>query len=307
MELDDATRSRIRSLVESDRVVLFMKGRRDAPQCGFSASVVRILDQVLPEYTTVDVLAEPGIREGVKLYSSWPTIPQLYVDGEFLGGCDIVQEMAAEGSLLEALGAEAPATREPALEMSDAAAGALRTLAERAEGQPLHLRVDARHRAGLWFGPQEVGEVEVESNGVRLRMDPLTAGRADGLRIDAETTPEGPAFRITPRGTVPVREMSVQELRRRLDAGAPFELLDVRTPEERATAHIEGSRLLDETRVGKLESMDRDTPLVFHCHHGGRSRAAAEHFAALGFREVYNVTGGIDAWSREIDPSVPRY
>ncbi|MDX1649164.1 MAG: Grx4 family monothiol glutaredoxin [Myxococcota bacterium] len=307
MELDDATRSRIRSLIESDRVVLFMKGHREAPQCGFSATVVRILDQMLPDYSTVDVLSEPAIREGIKAYSSWPTIPQLYVDGEFVGGCDIVQEMHAEGSLPGTLGVEAPTTAEPAVELTDAAAEALRTLAERAGGQPLHLRVDARNRAGMWFGPEEGGQLCVEANGVRLRMDPLTASRADGLRIDAEATPEGPAFRITPAGAAAVKEMSVQELRRRLEEGAPMELLDVRTPEERATAHIEGSRLLDPDLARRLETLDRDTPLVFHCHHGGRSRAAAEHFAALGFREVYNVTGGIDAWSQEIDPSVPRY
>jgi monothiol glutaredoxin len=159
----------------------------------------------------------------------------------------------------------------------------------------------------MWFGPEEAGEIAVEARGVTLHMDPATAGRADGLRIDAESTPEGPAFRITPAGVAPVEELSVAELRRRLDEGPAFELLDVRTPEERATAHIEGSRLLDESEVQRLETLDRATPLVFHCHHGGRSRAAAEHFAALGFREVYNVTGGIDAWSQEIDPSVPRY
>ena len=103
MELDDATRSRIRSLIESDRVVLFMKGHREAPQCGFSATVVRILDQMLPDYSTVDVLSEPAIREGIKAYSSWPTIPQLYVDGEFVGGCDIVVEMAESGELEKTL------------------------------------------------------------------------------------------------------------------------------------------------------------------------------------------------------------
>jgi monothiol glutaredoxin len=307
MELDEGTRTRIRSLIASDRVVLFMKGRREAPQCGFSATVVGILDQVLPEYATVDVLAEPAIREGIKVYSEWPTIPQLYVGGEFVGGCDIVQEMHADGSLFEALGVEAPAVKPPAVHLGDAAVEALRALAARSDGSPLHLRMDARHRAGMWFGPAEAGELEVEADGITLRMDPLTASRADGLRIDAEQTAEGPAFRITPAGVEPVREMDVQELRRHLDEGLAMELLDVRTPEERATAHIEGSRLLDEHEAARLEGLDRGTRLVFHCHHGGRSRAAAEHFAALGFREVYNVTGGIDAWSREVDPSVPRY
>ena len=106
MTIDDATRQRIEKIIGSDRVVLFMKGDRQRPQCGFSATVVQILDRLAPEYTTVDVLADPRIREGIKEYSSWPTIPQLYVAGEFLGGCDIVREMYASGELQQALGSE---------------------------------------------------------------------------------------------------------------------------------------------------------------------------------------------------------
>jgi monothiol glutaredoxin len=103
MSLDDATRDRLAALIASDRVVLFMKGDRRMPQCGFSAAVVTLLDERLADYTTVDVLADPALREGVKVYSSWPTVPQLYVAGEFLGGCDIASEMAASGELDEKL------------------------------------------------------------------------------------------------------------------------------------------------------------------------------------------------------------
>jgi monothiol glutaredoxin len=109
MSLNEATRAKISSLIESDRVVLFMKGDRSYPQCGFSARVVQILDALLPKYTTVDVLRAPEIREGIKEFSSWPTIPQLYLDGEFLGGCDIVTELYTSGELEQKL--EAPAAR----------------------------------------------------------------------------------------------------------------------------------------------------------------------------------------------------
>jgi monothiol glutaredoxin len=109
MNLSEETRKRIDSIIASDRVVLFMKGDRRVPQCGFSATVVQILDSLVPDYTTFDVLADPEIREGVKEYSSWPTIPQLYVAGEFLGGCDIVREMYTSGELQKTLGAEARA------------------------------------------------------------------------------------------------------------------------------------------------------------------------------------------------------
>ena len=80
-----------------------MKGDRHAPQCGFSATVIQILEELVPEYATVDVLSDPEIRNGIKEFSNWPTIPQLYVSGEFLGGCDIVREMYTNGELRDAL------------------------------------------------------------------------------------------------------------------------------------------------------------------------------------------------------------
>jgi monothiol glutaredoxin len=101
--MNDSTRSRIDGLVKDNRVLLFMKGNRQRPQCGFSAQVVQILDTLLPEYRTVDVLADPEIRDGIKEYSSWPTIPQLYVAGEFQGGCDIITEMYQSGELQQKL------------------------------------------------------------------------------------------------------------------------------------------------------------------------------------------------------------
>lgn len=103
--MSDATRKRIESLVSRHPVLLFMKGDRHFPQCGFSAQVVQILDSLLPDYATVDVLQDPELREGIKAYSSWPTIPQLYVKGEFQGGCDIVTELYQTGELQQILGA----------------------------------------------------------------------------------------------------------------------------------------------------------------------------------------------------------
>jgi monothiol glutaredoxin len=101
--MNDSTRARIDGLVKGSTVLLFMKGNRQRPQCGFSAQVVQILDTLLPEYRTVDVLADPEIREGIKEYSAWPTIPQLYVAGEFQGGCDIITEMYQSGELQQKL------------------------------------------------------------------------------------------------------------------------------------------------------------------------------------------------------------
>jgi monothiol glutaredoxin len=99
IELDGSIRQQISDLLASNRVVLFMKGTRQVPQCGFSAQVIKVLDKLLPIYETVDVLGSAELRDGIKEFSQWPTIPQLYVDGEFIGGCDIVREMDASGEL----------------------------------------------------------------------------------------------------------------------------------------------------------------------------------------------------------------
>jgi monothiol glutaredoxin len=90
---------RIKSDIESNDIVLYMKGTPAAPQCGFSATVIQILDHVGVKYKAVNVLADPDVRNGIKEFSQWPTIPQLYVKGEFVGGCDIVKEMFEAGEL----------------------------------------------------------------------------------------------------------------------------------------------------------------------------------------------------------------
>merc|ERR1719440_328954 len=93
--------SRIEQLVTDNKVMLFMKGNKMFPQCGFSNTAVMILKSITPEFETFDVLSDEAVREGVKKYSSWPTIPQCYIDGEFVGGCDLLIEMYESGELAE--------------------------------------------------------------------------------------------------------------------------------------------------------------------------------------------------------------
>ena len=99
--------SRIDEIVKNNDVVLFMKGTALFPQCGFSSRAIAILDRLGAKYETVDVLQDAEIRQAIKQYSDWPTIPQLYVKGEFVGGSDIMMEMFENGELQEMLGAEA--------------------------------------------------------------------------------------------------------------------------------------------------------------------------------------------------------
>jgi monothiol glutaredoxin len=100
-------KSRIADIVKANDVVLFMKGTSLFPQCGFSSRAIAILERLSVKYETVDVLQDPEIREGIKDYSDWPTIPQLYVRGEFVGGSDIMMEMFESGELQQLVGAEA--------------------------------------------------------------------------------------------------------------------------------------------------------------------------------------------------------
>ena len=101
--MDQIVQQRIKDDIKSNDVVLFMKGSPVFPQCGFSAAVVQILTHLNVKFKGIDVLSDPSIRQGIKEFSNWPTIPQLYVKGEFIGGCDIVREMFQTGELQETL------------------------------------------------------------------------------------------------------------------------------------------------------------------------------------------------------------
>ncbi|MGH6976290.1 MAG: Grx4 family monothiol glutaredoxin [Stellaceae bacterium] len=111
MTADAIVTDRIKQDLADNSVVLFMKGTPVFPQCGFSARVVQILTQMGVKFKGIDVLADPAIRQGVKEFSNWPTIPQLYVKGEFVGGCDIVSEMYENGELKQVLADKGVATR----------------------------------------------------------------------------------------------------------------------------------------------------------------------------------------------------
>lgn len=306
-DLDAATQKKITDFIGSDDVVLFMKGRRRMPQCGFSAQVVGILDQLLENYTTVNVLTDPDVRQGIKDFSSWPTIPQLYVKGKFVGGCDIVVEMAQQGELQTILGVEPEEVAPPDYTVSDSAKEVLLEALKQEGGEAVRLTIDARFRPSL--GVDRIGplDLRVEANDVVFAVDRGTAKRSNGLSIEF-IQGDGGGFKLdNPNEPPKVGQMSSQVLAQWLKDGKTFELIDVRTDDERAKAKIEGARLLDETYKAELLDMPKDTPMVFQCHHGGRSQAAAEFFLGQGFTKVNNLVGGIDAWSTEVDSSIPRY
>jgi monothiol glutaredoxin len=298
---------RIQRTIQQSDVVLFMKGTRHAPQCGFSAKVVQILDTLVPDYVTVNVLEDPAVRDGIKQYSSWPTIPQLYVRGKFVGGSDIVSDLFADGSLADTLGVEVAAAEAPQLTVTARARAALAS-ALTGSDEVVRLGVTPSFDHELIIGAPQPGDVRAPVEGVAIVLDPMSARRAQGISIDLVESPQGSAFKIdNPNAPPRVTELSVEALEARLAADQALVLVDVRTPAERDLARIEGSRLLDDDLLDELEALDPSTPIAFVCHHGIRSRGAAEHFLAKGFKNVFNVSGGIEAWSARVDPSVPRY
>ena len=146
--------------------------------------------------------------------------------------------------------------------------------------------------------PDAVPGMESGTDGVFERFDRMRSGRREsGTVSDHSPAQEHP----------PIRQLSASELAALLASGAAVELVDVRTEHERAIAMIAGSRLLDQAYHDALMLRDRDTALVFQCHHGIRSQHAAEYFQKQGFRNLSNLQGGIDAWSVFVDASVPRY
>lgn len=307
MSLDPALRARIESLLAANSVVLFMKGNPRAPQCGFSAKAVAALDATGAQYAHVDVLADPEIREGIKAYGDWPTIPQLYIGGELVGGSDIIVQMAGSGELNTALGLPPPDRSPPQITITPAAAAMLKqAIADAGDGYALQIDIDAAWNARLQLAQRDDSAIASESEGIRAQFDLASARRARGLSIDWADDERGKGLVIdNPNAPPKVRNLTPAEASARAQAGT-LTIVDVRPAEERAVASIPLDHATFDDGVEEIEALPKDTPLAFLCRSGGRSAQAAEHFRALGFGEVYNVVGGINAWA-EIDPSVPRY
>ncbi|PKH72601.1 monothiol glutaredoxin, Grx4 family [Stenotrophomonas sp. Betaine-02u-21] len=308
MSLDPALRSRIETLLANDRVVLFMKGQPSMPQCGFSAKAVGALQDLGVEFGHVNVLADQEIREGIKQYGDWPTIPQLYIDGELVGGSDIILQMASSGELSSVLGLAAPDRTPPSITVTPAAVEMLKGALADSPGAALQLGIDARFQPNFQLAPFDEGAIAAESNGLRVQFDLASARRADGITIDWVDDIRGKGLAIdNPNAPKAITELSVRDADDLVRAGTVL-LVDVRPSEERSIAAVGVPfKVFDGNGRAELEALPRDTALAFLCHHGGRSAQAAEQFRALGFTKVHNVTGGIDAWSDEVDNGVPKY
>ncbi len=308
MALTDRARQTIENLLEQHRVVLFMKGDPRMPQCGFSANTAGILDSLVGDYATFNVLQDEEVREGIKEFGNWPTIPQLYIDKELIGGNDIVTQMFNNGELHQMLDLEPPDRTPPEISISDAAAEAIRQGMDSQPGVDLHFKVDDQWRGQFLLQPATGSEIKVSANGVTLHLDLVSAQRARGARIDWVDSMQGTGLSVDlPLAPPPVQPIAPAELKSRLDAGETLHVFDSRSPTEQAQATLAFATPLDAAAMERIGNLGKDEPLVFFCHHGRSSVGVAEHFRKEGHTRVYNLTGGIDAWSQEVDAEIPRY
>ncbi len=307
MSLDPALRARIETVLSAHPVVLFLKGDPSAPQCGFSARAVASLDAAGAEYAHVNVLADPEIRDGIKVFGDWPTIPQLYIHGELLGGADIISQMAGSGELHAALGLPPPDRTSPQITITPAAAQMLKKALDDADPDyALQIEIDRGFNARLQLAERDDSAIVAESEGIRAQFDLVSAKRARGMKIDWADDVRGKGLVIdNPNAPPKLGTLTPAEALAQVKNGT-LTLVDVRPAQERALAEIPvASRNFDDG-VEEIEALPKDMPLAFLCQAGARSQQVAEHFRALGFTAIYNIAGGTNAWA-EMDPSVPRY
>ncbi|MEZ4335751.1 MAG: Grx4 family monothiol glutaredoxin [Sandaracinaceae bacterium] len=297
----------IQRVVVDNRVVLFMKGSRMAPQCGFSARAVDILDEYLEDYRTVDVLADPAVREAIKDFSAWPTIPQLYVDAKFVGGSDIIHEMTKSGELAELLGTPRIEMSEPKVALSKAAEEAFIRFWD-VEGdteEPVVRLTISSNWETARPRPGAAGDSCSSYGRARPGDDASVARRADGVTIDYMERGGNIGFGLSnpaPAHGRPAHRRRAQALDGRRKAPPPDRRA---TPEEWATAKIEGADARTEI-LDSLESLDRQKTARLMCHHGMRSQQAYSHLLAQG-SATCTTCRRIDARSLQCGPDVPRY
>jgi monothiol glutaredoxin len=209
---------------------------------------------------------------------------------------------------VKTLGDLVRAAEPPTITITDAAAQVFQqALADVKAGEILRLEIDGSFVHDLALSERVEGDVTITANGITMLLDRRSARRADGIVIDyVRGAEEG--FKIdNPNAPPSVKWIMPREAKDMVERDPSVKFVDVRTEGEREQAKIEGTTLLTRDTMNELMELPKDTPIVFHCHHGQRSQQAAAYFLSHGFQNVYNVAGGIDAWSIEIDPRVPRY
>ena len=277
-----------------------MKGSPQAPMCGFSSNTVQILKSLIEEHDFgwFNVLEDQEMREGIKQYGQWPTIPQLYVKKELVGGNDIVTEMFNTGELHELLGLPQPDKTPPEITISEKAADHIKEGMQDVSDHALFLYIDDAFNTRFSLENPKGYEIITEAAGIRIHMDIATAKRARGIEIDWVDQLQGSGLSIkNPNEPPQVQHIGVDDLKAWLSSDQTQPLIfDVRSPESIAAGTVTGAVRLDKEKMQEIEGMEKDTALVFVCQIGQSSQAAAEFFRKKGFTNLYNLSGGYNAW-----------
>ena len=243
----------------------------------FRATATGVLQDLGVEFHGVNVLADPAMRQGIKSFSQWPTIPQLYIDQEFVGGSDIVKQMAENGELHAMLGIEYVEPTAPEITVTDSMKVAIEG-AGAGPGEFARFVVSPRFEYQLGIDREKPGDFKVESNGVTLLVDRGTAKRANGVTLDFEAGAGGGVLIDNPNEPAQVRQLDVRSLAAMLEGDRSFRLIDVRTAQERATADLSPrAELLDPAKVGKWPPQNRMVP----CPTGRSAQATASSWSKL--------------------------
>lgn len=290
---------RIEKMLDENPVFLFMKGNPQTPMCGFSSNTVKIIkDLIGDDFGHFNVLEDPEIREGIKQYGQWPTIPQLYVKKELIGGNDIITEMFNSGELHELLGLEQPDRTPPEMTISEQALDHIKEGMADAGDHQLFLSIDESFNTRFSLEMPKGFEVVADLGSLKIYMDIGTAKRAQGLSITWVDELQGSGLRIeNPNEPPAVKDLTADELRSWMasETSNP-KIYDVRSESAVAEGTVDGAVRLDKETIAEVEKMAKDTPLVFVCQVGQSSMAAAEFFRKKGFTAVYNLTGGYNNW-----------
>ena len=290
--MTEELRAKLQAMVDSHDVVLFMKGTRQQPQCGFSNRVVSILEELEIDYQTYNVFSDPDIRSGMKDFSMWPTFPQLYIKQEFVGGCDLVTEMMQSGELPGMLGVTLEDVEPPTVHCSPNILNLFKeSLATHGGG--IHIDVSKNFQYDIFIGPKSNGQVESLVDGVPFYFSRGSAKRANGISLDFKDGDNGGVLIDNPNEPK-FEDIAVSDVEAWVADNPTAKVYQIGVTAEQV---LPFATLLDASAHQEIGQLPKDHPIAFMCVMGVRSQHAAKDLVFQGYNNVFNIVGGLTAWN----------